>query len=106
MKIKTPGFFFETLKKVDLLEPILPSLHQLVGLEGGPHHNETVFEHVMLAGDSLPRKNPLLRLTSFLHDTGKKEACQYVKGTPVYHGHERLTDSLEKDLIRLKLVWS
>ncbi len=102
MKVKKPGLFFETLKDFEILKEILPSLDQLHDLDGGPYHNETVFEHSMLVGNSMPPENPLLRLTSYLHDTGKKEAFKILDGKPVFHGHENMTDMLAKDLKKLK----
>lgn len=102
MMVKTPGIFFNALYDSGILRYFLPSLHHLVGLDGGPHHDETVFEHVMLAGNAIQPGKPLLRLTAFLHDTGKKEAFKIMEGKPVFHGHEKKTDALENDLKRLK----
>jgi len=102
MKIDTPSLFFEILHTLQILRYFLPSMDRLAGLDGGPHHDETVFEHALLAGNSMPSQKPLLRLTSYLHDTGKKDACKLINEKPVFHGHETETGPLESDLKRLK----
>lgn len=71
MKYKKPSIFFDILYETGILKIILPELEKLYRAPGGVHHNETLYEHSMIAGDSLSSKDPVLRLIGYLHDIGK-----------------------------------
>lgn len=71
MKIKNASLFFEKLHEIDGLKYIFPSIENSYGVDGGPYHIETVFEHLMMAGDHCSTKYPLLKLASYMHDIGK-----------------------------------
>ncbi len=102
MGLKRPSLFFEALKKTGLLSKIFPSLDRCHGLEGGPHHGETVFEHNMMVGDALPENLPVLRLAGFLHDVGKFDAAKKIDGQITFSGHENETKAVIHDLERLR----
>ncbi len=102
MALKTPSSFFTLLHTTGLLSEVLPCLDRCYGLEGGPFHGETVFDHCLLVGDALPARQPLLRLAGYLHDTGKKDAQGIKQGRITFHGHETHTRTLEADLDRLR----
>jgi tRNA nucleotidyltransferase (CCA-adding enzyme) len=98
MAYEKPSLFFVALQKTGLLKNILPSLDRCVGLDGGPFHKETVFDHLMIVGDSLSRKNPLLRLAGFLHDVGKYDAISQKNGSITFKGHENHYQAMVDDL--------
>lgn len=102
MGLKTPSTFFRLLQQTGQLRYILPSLDRCFGLEGGPFHGETVFEHCLLVGDALPARQPVLRLAGFLHDTGKYDAKEVKDGRITFKGHETHTKPMEKDLEALR----
>ncbi len=102
MGLPKPSLFFEALVKTELLEKIFPSLERCYGLSGGPHHGETVFEHCMLVGDALPSDRPMLRLSGYLHDTGKFDAARIVEGKLTFPGHENDYHHLARDLEQLR----
>ncbi|MEE4362418.1 MAG: CCA tRNA nucleotidyltransferase [Desulfotignum sp.] len=102
MAMQTPSFFFALLHATGLLSEVLPSLDRCFGLDGGPFHGETVFDHCLLVGDALPARQPLLRLAGYLHDTGKKDAQGIKQGRITFAGHEHHTKTLEADLDRLR----
>ncbi len=102
MDMANPSLFFELLHETGLLPKILPCLARCVGVDGGPYHGETVFEHCLLVGDALPARQPLLRLAGFLHDVGKVDAAGIKEGRITFHGHEKETEALEADLERLR----
>lgn len=102
MPLKTPSVFFIALKKAGLLDKIFPSLDRCYGLDGGPFHNETVFEHCMIVGDALSPKMPVLRLAGFLHDAGKADAAVVKEGELTFAGHEKQIDAVMEDLITLR----
>ncbi len=102
MAMERPSEFFILLHDTGLLSLILPSLDRCYGLDGGPHHGETVFEHNLMVGDALPASRPILRLAGYLHDTGKVDALEYTDGHPTFPGHQKCTDSMMADLERLR----
>jgi len=104
MGLKKPSLFFAALKKTGLLSKIFPSLDRCHGLEGGPHHGETVFEHCMMVGDALPGNRPILRLAGFLHDVGKFDAARQSDGSLTFAGHENDTRAVIQDLERLRFA--
>ena len=97
-----PSVFFNTLHQTGLLDGIFPSLERCTDLDGGPHHGETVFEHCMITGDSLPRKQPLLRLAGYLHDVGKFDAAIVKEGRLSFPGHETHFKNVEQELTDLR----
>jgi len=74
MEYNNPSLFFSLLKEFNLLDYIFPSLDAGWYHFDDKHHNETVFLHNMICGNSISKRKPLLRLAGFLHDTGKPEA--------------------------------
>lgn len=102
MALPAPSVFFRHLRDTGLLRFILPSLDRCFGLDGGPFHGETVFDHCMLVGDALPARQPLLRLAGFLHDTGKYDAKAWKEGRITFHGHETHVGAMEEDLTILR----
>ncbi len=105
MKCTKPSIFFQALRSVGVLADILPCLDRCVGLDGGPYHNETVFDHCMMVGDALSSRNIMLRLTGYLHDVGKAETVQVDDdGRVRFIGHEKALDRLMADLKSLKFA--
>lgn len=102
MQLPMPSLFFRALHDIGVLKAIFPSLARCIDLEGGPHHDETVFEHSLLVGDALTSRKPLLRLAGYLHDVGKAEVVEYKKGSPVFIGHEKAIDHLLAEMRHLK----
>ena len=102
MALPKPSLFFKALLDTGLLGSVLPSLNRCTGLDGGPHHRETVFEHCLLAGDALPARQPWLRLAGYLHDVGKFDAAYLEDGHLTFAGHETCLSAIEKDLDTLR----
>jgi len=72
-KYPCPANFWRSLQSCQLLSHIIPDIVNTLTQDGGPHHGETVFEHLigaLEAGTELT-ENPLLRLAMVLHDIGK-----------------------------------
>ncbi|RLC22601.1 MAG: CCA tRNA nucleotidyltransferase [Deltaproteobacteria bacterium] len=102
MDLAKPSLFFRALKKTQILSKIFPSLNRCYDLDGGPHHGETVFDHSMMVGDSLPPGLPILRLAGFLHDTGKYDAAKIDNGKLTFAGHENDIGAVVDDLMALR----
>lgn len=101
MKTKNASIFFRSLWEMGLLKDIFPTLHACVGHDGGPYHDEDLFEHMMIAGDYLSTNCPILKLAGYLHDVGKVRA--YVPEERSFHGHEMYgANVLQKELKNLR----
>lgn len=70
MELQYASLFFDALKSIDALKYIFPNLNKC-GEDHGIYHTETIFEHNMVTGDSISTKDPILKLTGYLHDIGK-----------------------------------
>jgi tRNA nucleotidyltransferase/poly(A) polymerase len=93
--------FFGVLLTTNILQYVFPSLHDTFhkGTHHGKHHVESIWEHSMIAGDSVSTKNPLVKLAGYLHDVGK---VRYVDEEN-FGGHEKTGQSLVMiDLLALK----
>ena len=88
LSCRKPSIFFGALREIGALSGIFPALDGCFGVDGGPYHAETVWEHSLLAVDAAPEKNVRLRLAALLHDTGKPAAAREKKGRLTFVGHE------------------
>ncbi|VFQ45508.1 CCA tRNA nucleotidyltransferase [Desulfoluna butyratoxydans] len=91
---ETPSLFFETLRQGGLLPYLFPEMEKSVGHDGGIHHDETVWEHMMMATDAISPKFPLLRLAMALHDVAKPQCADTGKNGIRFHGHEKAGEPL------------
>ena len=91
MSIKKASIFFRALHEIDVLKHIFPSLDKAYLHPGGPYHIEDVFDHCMMAGDHAHTKNPIIKLTAYLHDIGKPISCRMNPHTDKiwFEGHDR-----------------
>ena len=71
MSIKNASLFFRELYNIGALKYIFPSLNNTYLEDGGPYHEEYVFDHCMMSGDHCSVKYPLIKLAAYLHDVGK-----------------------------------
>jgi tRNA nucleotidyltransferase/poly(A) polymerase len=74
METTKAGLFFQSLHEIGALKYIFPSLEESLGVDGGKWHQESIWDHNILTGDSISTKNHLLKLTGYLHDVGKVPA--------------------------------
>lgn len=92
-----PSLGIEQLRKLGLLALFLPELLEGYGLQGGPYHNLTVYDHSLSALDLAPDK---LKLPALLHDIAKPR-CADGKGH--FYGHDILGAKMaEQILTRLR----
>jgi len=96
MKYKQPSLFFHLLKEFNLLDKIFPSLDDGFYHFDGNNHNETIFLHNMICGDTITERKPLLRLTGYLHDCGKPKAFNENNGKN-YRNHNKIGADLAKE---------
>ncbi|MCK9596511.1 CCA tRNA nucleotidyltransferase [Candidatus Pacearchaeota archaeon] len=92
MEIKKASRFFEALYESKILALIFPELYKCCDHEHGNHHEEDIFNHMMLTGDSITTKNPLLKLAGYLHDIGKPQSFDHIKKT--FYSHHRFGEEI------------
>lgn len=101
MELETPSLFFSALHLIGALKYIFPEMNDCFNHQHGKYHLETVSEHLMLTGDIISPRFPLLRLAGFLHDIGKPLAMRIHDGSCLEH--DRLGSKMvEKRLGDLK----
>jgi len=88
MKIQKASLFFKALHSIGALNRIFPTLEDCYNHPHGNYHTEDVFEHNMITGDSIYTYDPILKLTGYLHDTGKPSAYSHAHKT--FIDHEKL----------------
>lgn len=98
MKYKKPSRFFEILEKTGILNIILPEMSNMVGKDGGQHHAETIFDHSMMVGDNISKKDPVLRLTGYLHDIGKVPT--YDPNDDSFIDHQKVGTEMVMDILK------
>ncbi len=103
MKIKKAYKFFEALHNIGALKLIFPSLDSCWDHEHGNHHIENVWDHNMLAGDSIQLHDPILKLAGYLHDCGKPAAFNPETGQFLKHEIEGAI-SAKRELNTLKFT--
>ena len=101
METERPSSFFAALETIGVLAHILPELSRSWNHDHGNHHLETVFDHMMIAGDHASPKDPVLRLACFLHDYGKPEA--FVRNADDPKKNFKHHDAVGADLLRRDL---
>ena len=101
MKIKRASRFFQVLWDCRLLEFVFPTLDRCVYHDGGPHHKEDLFQHMMIAGDFISTRCPILKLAGYIHDIGKYHV--YDRKERTFIGHEFVGEKVvRKELKDLK----
>jgi tRNA nucleotidyltransferase/poly(A) polymerase len=71
MKMRDASKFFDSLRLINGLKYIFGSLDNCFDKDGGPYHDETIYQHSMDAGDTIHPKYKLVKLATYLHDVGK-----------------------------------
>ncbi len=130
-KILNSKVAFKTFKEMDrlgVLDEIMPQIKNMRGVNQGPYHHLDVFGHSMealrqieIALEETKRnkdlkvyldkiisgahtRRALLKLGAFLHDIGKPDSKERVKGKTCFHGHERVGRNIARDIAeRLRL---
>ncbi len=99
MTLETPSMFFSALQTIGALQYIFPEMAKAFLHTGGKYHKETIGEHLMLAGDNVSPRFPLLRLAGYMHDIGKPEAYSREKDGS-FKAHEAIGGNLTKKYLK------
>lgn len=103
-----PSSGIEMLRELRLLAQFAPELLTMVGVTQNEFHAYPVWEHTMIALDSLalnePRSPLLLRLAVLLHDIGKPSTKSIADdGRVHFYGHEDAGAAIAREMLtRLK----
>lgn len=104
MKYNTPSIFFDILHETKILEILIPELDVMYGHTGGKFHGETLDQHFKITGDSLSKKDPILRLVGYFHDIGKPVSYGVIKDDS-FINHEKIgADLIESIFKRFKFT--
>jgi tRNA nucleotidyltransferase (CCA-adding enzyme) len=76
MNIQKASPFFRSMYHIGALKYIFPSLEGCYDHDGGPYHNETIFQHCMDTGDTIYPKYWRTKLAGYLHDVGKPPTAE------------------------------
>lgn len=71
MKVKKASKFFEALYETGLLKYIFPEMVNCYKHPHGKYHSEDIFRHLMIVGDYISIRYPVVKLAGYLHDIGK-----------------------------------
>lgn len=92
--------FFYSLYDIGALEYLFPSLTKCF-ISGGHYHNEDVFSHSMIAGDSISVNKKLTKLAGYLHDIGKPLCMtNNERGKIVFTNHDKVGMDLVKEELK------
>ncbi|MHB0884409.1 MAG: CCA tRNA nucleotidyltransferase [Bacillota bacterium] len=94
-----PAASLEVLRETGLLAVFLPELLEGVGFEQNVHHAFTVWEHTLIAVDTIP---PVLRLrlAALLHDVAKPRTLAVIAGERHFYDHENLGAGMARSILR------
>lgn len=99
--VKNASKFWELMFMSGMLELVIPELEDGVDHPHGNYHAESIWEHNMIAGDTVSCEFPLVKLAAYLHDCGKPRA--YNKEDGSFHDHQHIgADIVRHHLTRLK----
>lgn len=112
-RVQTELMKILTLPKVYLYHEVLFDILDMFGLDigmtynldGGPHHSETVDEHLEASFEVACKhtSNPLLRLAALLHDIGKPSTVSWdEKGIHFYQHHKTGSKMVRNWMKRMK----
>ncbi len=93
-----PDQALEDLRRLGLLENVLPELLEGVGFEQNEHHAYTVWEHTLLTVASVPPSLPL-RLAALLHDVAKPRTLSLAEGRRHFFGHEKVGAQMAAEML-------
>lgn len=102
MKVREASKFFNTMKLIGCLRYVFPSLENCFDKDGGPYHDETIYQHCMDVGDAIHPKYKLVKLAGYIHDIGKGP-CAKIDPNDYklkFIGHESVGSDLVKEELK------
>jgi tRNA nucleotidyltransferase (CCA-adding enzyme) len=84
------------LLSTGLLHYVLPEMELTVGVVQAGHHTKDVWHHSIDAMGATPTKDPIVRLATLIHDSGKPIAFRQEQGKITFYGHEVISGKIAK----------
>lgn len=75
---------------------LIPEIKATYRCDGGPHHAETVFAHLVETSSHISPRFPLLRFAAFLHDIGKP--ATYKDG--IFRNHAKVGAEIAEKIMK------
>jgi len=100
-----PAQGIDLLRKTWLLKQIVPELEEGIKVDGGNHHDESVYEHNLLALNACAKqsKDWRLRFSALLHDVGKPRCLSNDDNGLHFYQHEKVGGDMTRNIMqRLK----
>jgi tRNA nucleotidyltransferase (CCA-adding enzyme) len=88
MASNNPTLGINLLDQTGLIKYVLPELLDAKDIQQGGHHNTDVWTHSLDALANCPSTDPVVRLSTLLHDVSKPETVQEIKGQITNYNHE------------------
>ncbi len=99
-----PSNALRIMDETKLLKHIMPELLTTKNIEQGGHHTMDVWNHILASLDNCPSSDPIVKLSSLLHDIGKPKAFAIKDGNITFYNHEVIGSRIAVDIAkRLKL---
>lgn len=99
-----PARGIELLDTTSLLSAIVPELYEGIGMQQRGHHISDVWTHSLDALRHCPSKDPIVRLSTLLHDIGKPLTYKEENGEVTFYSHDVLGSRIaSKIATRLRL---
>lgn len=101
LKLVVTDFAVDGMKlllSTGLLHFILPEMERTVGVIQAGHHTKDVWHHSIDAMGSCPSRDPIVRLATLIHDSGKPIAFRQDQGKITFYGHEVISGKIAKKI--------
>lgn len=104
LKSHYPKEAIELLDETGLLKFIMPELQEGKGVMQAGHHTTDVWTHSLDALDTCPSADPVVRLSTLIHDIAKPRTHKLINGLPTFYNHEIIGARIARDIAkRLRL---
>lgn len=89
LRSEKPSRGIEFLRKIGVLEKILPELQNCYGVKQNvKYHKYTVYQHCLKACDTCKTTDVYIKLAALIHDVGKPETKGKNESGTTFHKHE------------------
>lgn len=95
---KNPSTGLNLLRKVGILEKIMPELLEGHRKRQNNYHAYTIFRHIMETVD-IVENDPVLRLSALFHDIAKPRVRRKINGEWTFYNHASCSAELARDIM-------
>lgn len=88
------------LEKTKMLEYVLPEILEMKGVEQSGHHTTDVWVHSLDALNTCPADDPIVRLATLLHDSGKPRTFDKSNGNITFYNHEIISSRIASSVAK------